>query len=139
MRDILEEYLRPSQVEQISTNENADAATSHNQQSSHRNDVPAQSISRAKKKNVDSALNSKQQYPNNLDEKQRNNQATREKMDAVQSTAIPEDEIKKLQVATVYYNMGDLNMAKSLLKELEQSSFDKIKNDAKSLLREIDR
>ena len=50
-----------------------------------------------------------------------------------------ENEIKKLQVATVYYNMGDLNMAKSLLKELEQSSFDKIKNDAKSLLREIDR
>jgi len=139
MRDMLEEYLRPSQVEQISTNENADAATSHNQQSSHRNDVPAQSISRAKKKNVDSALNNNQQSQSNLNEKQRNNQATRENMEAVQSTAIPEDEIKKLQVATVYYNMGDLSMAKSLLKELEQSSFDEIKNDAKSLLREIDR
>jgi FimV-like protein len=84
-------------------------------------------------------LNSNQQSPSNLNEKQRNNQAKREDMEAVQSTAIPEDEIKKLQVATVYYNMGDLSMAKSLLKELEQSSFDKIKNDAKSLLREIDR
>jgi FimV-like protein len=88
---------------------------------------------------VDTAAKTEQRNPYVLNENQRKNQASQQKSEAVQSSAIPEDEVKKLQVATVYYNMGDLSMAKSLLKELEHSSFNKIKNDAKALLREIDR
>lgn len=139
MRDMLEEYLRPLQVQQISPNESIETAANPKQQVSQKKNQPLESDSLAKKQNTDAAAKTKQRNPYVLTENQRNNQASQQKSDAVQSSAIPEDEVKKLQVATVYYNMGDLSMAKSLLKELENSSFDKIKNDAKALLREIDR
>jgi hypothetical protein len=139
MRDMLEEYLRPLQVQQISPNENIETATNPKQQASQKKNQPIESESLAKKQNVDTAAKTEQRNPYVLNENQRKNQASQQKSEAVQSSAIPEDEVKKLQVATVYYNMGDLSMAKSLLKELEHSSFNKIKNDAKALLREIDR
>ena len=139
MRDMLEEYLRPLQVQQINPYENIETAANPKQHASQRKNQPTQTESPAKKQNVEITAKNEQRNPYILNEKQRKNQAAQQKSEAVQSSAIPEDEVKKLQVATVYYNMGDLSMAKSLLKELENSSFDKIKNDAKALLQEIDR
>lgn len=139
MRDMLEEYLRPMQVQQISANENIETTPNSKPQASQRKNQPPESGSLARQQNMDTTAKTEQRNPYILSENPGKNQSSQQKSETVQSSAVPEDEVKKLQVATVYYNMGDLSMAKSLLKELENSSFDKIKNDAKALLREIDR
>lgn len=139
IRDMLDEYLRPSQVQQISTNENIEIAADPKQQSPQRKNQPTETEVLAKKQNIDTKAKTEQRNPYILNENRGKNHASQQKSETVQSSDLPEDEVKKLQVATVYYNMGDISMAKSLLKELEHSSFDKIKTDAKALLQEIDR
>ena len=56
-----------------------------------------------------------------------------------ETQVVPDGEMKKLQVATVYFNMGDISMARSLCKELMNSKSNVVRESAQELLSQIDR
>ena len=124
VRQILDEYI----------NSNSSAGDLNS------NLAMAQQVQKSVSTNASSAqnLDSERVKPNNENEKnQYRESASVRRLD--ETPTVPDDEIKKLQVATVYYNMGDISMARSLCKELMNSKSNSIRKDAQELLSQIDR
>ena len=139
LREMLEEYMQPMQVKQTSITDNVNDAMGPKLKETQIYEQVSQNSERAYKPDESSEVKTKQQSSYVASNKQRENDNLIQKSDVPQAFDGPEDEVKKLQVATIYYNMGDIPMAVSLLKELQNSSFEKIKTEAIALLQEIDK